>query len=679
MFVVFLAHPYRNDSFGWESDLANVTHMDLADFYHRHYQPGNAVLAVVGDVAADDVRQRVERYFRFIPGAPETPPPHTIEPRQTGERRMELRGDVGRKFFRIAWRAPSVHHPDYPAFLLLQDLLAGGSGVSFLQNDWGTPVRAGSPLDGITEDLTTWFPPTQQEYVFTIGGSAPRGADERAVEDAIGSAIAAFRYVLTHAGDAAEDAMKQAKKRVREALVFDVQTTEDAAHHLAFFTGLDALDVLIGLPLAVEQVSAADVVGVMERYLKTTRRTVGWYVPGEVETAPAQATVAAITAGPGDANMAGLPGTPSNRKKQDASADSRPAGGPAPPPGVAHLSSGIPVVFQRSALSPTASLKVVTSPATFPPDVPATANDPLWGVTSLDFDFLPEDLPAVIARAGAALKSAATPNPTAQPDEADPAALLERYFQELLGLSATSGGTPGNPLLLVLCGDIDPDQALPLLEAEFGSLNASALSFPPAAAAQTKMDVELRLERPVAQEQIGYVVRAPGPGQPDVLAWRLALYIFSHEYEGRLGTEAISRRGLVYYLESDYESDGRNGWITLSMGVDPDKQPALKSLLQGELRRMIEEPPSQQEIDEAKRHLLGRQLSAAQSNPELTDRLARQWLWNGQLISHDELQRLLEGIRRDDVIRLLPAFVSGSIISIRNPVAAQPAAGASGQ
>ena len=49
---------------------------------------------------------------------------------------------------------------------------------------------------------------------------------------------------------------------------------------------------------------------------------------------------------------------------------------------------------------------------------------------------------------------------------------------------------------------------------------------------------------PIAQSQLGYVVAAPGPAEPNYLAWQLLQYIVAHGYEGRLGKEAISRRGL---------------------------------------------------------------------------------------------------------------------------------------
>jgi predicted Zn-dependent peptidase len=181
------------------------------------------------------------------------------------------------------------------------------------------------------------------------------------------------------------------------------------------------------------------------------------------------------------------------------------------------------------------------------------------------------------------------------------------------------------------------------------------------------MDIESTLPRPVAQVQLGYVVRAPVPGEPAAAAWQMALYIFSHGYEGRLGREAIGNRGLIYYIDSDYQTDGRNGWITLSMGVDPDKMPAMQQLFRATLNELMDNPPSQQEVDEARQHLLGRYRSAAQSNPELADRLARDWLWYGQPLTYKDLQHRLDAVQRQDIIDLLPAFISGTTVSILNP------------
>jgi len=169
----------------------------------------------------------------------------------------------------------------------------------------------------------------------------------------------------------------------------------------------------------------------------------------------------------------------------------------------------------------------------------------------------------------------------------------------------------------------------------------------------------------VAQERLGYLVRAPGPRQPDAAAWWMTLYVLSHGYEGRLGKAAISRRGLAYYIDSAYRTDGDTGWITLGIGVDPAKLPAMRELLRAELARLQTEPPTQAEIDEARSHLLGRFVSAAQGNEEIADRLAREWLWYGQLLDFPALEARLGAVTRERVLELLPQFTTGTVVTVR--------------
>jgi predicted Zn-dependent peptidase len=123
----------------------------------------------------------------------------------------------------------------------------------------------------------------------------------------------------------------------------------------------------------------------------------------------------------------------------------------------------------------------------------------------------------------------------------------------------------------------------------------------------------------------------------------------------------------VYYIDSAYQTDGGNDWIVLQTGVDPANMPAMERLLKAQLGRLLTDPPSGQEMEEARTHLLGRFISASQSNQELADDLARQWIWYRKVLSVEERAQQLDGVRDEDVLGLLPEFTRGSIIKVRNP------------
>ncbi len=159
------------------------------------------------------------------------------------------------------------------------------------------------------------------------------------------------------------------------------------------------------------------------------------------------------------------------------------------------------------------------------------------------------------------------------------------------------------------------------------------------------------------------MVDAPAPDSAEALAWRLALYMFAHGYGGRLGDEAISQRGLAYYIDATYRGGRGAGLVTLNIGVDPGKQSALLETLQAELARFVSEPPDNAELAEAKNHLIGRKISAAQSNNEITDALARDWTGPG-LSTIGDYSALVNAVTLDDIHAVLPAFTDGDFVII---------------
>jgi len=669
MYLSFLAHPYRNNTIGWESDVAGIRHDELVAFYQRHYQPGNAVLAVVGDVDREAVLMQTKALFGALEGGVATPLPRTVEPAQNGERRVRLQGAVQRKHFKIAWHAPSVHSPDYAAFLVLQDLLGGGSGASFLQNDWGTPARGDSPLAAAAEDIDSWYPPSEQDYVFTVSGSIAADADEGALEAAVADAVQQV-FAMTQRDDAAaQQALDAAQARVLRALRFDVLTTEDAAHQLAFFGGMHALPVLFGLPAAVQAVRLEDVHRVATAWLGPDQRSIGWLVPG-AQTPPTPATSPApIAAAPVIAATPTTRGSAQAGNSRERASRRQAAGDRLGAPQTRTLDSGTVAIAQRSPLSPTVRLEAVLPGAVVVEGAEVHAHDPAWGSTTAAVDLLPAELPDGLAALAAAVSRARAADADAGPDGAEPLVHLDWHFREILGLRPAAAA--GAPALVVATGDLDADAALALIDSAFGAM-APTQAEPGAGpllnlGPSVRMQVQYRLDRAFAQEALGYVVPAPGAREADAAAWQMAVYLLSHDYEGRLGKEAISRRGLVYYIDAAYGSDGWNGWVALAAGVDPDKLPDMRRLLWSELQRLLDEPPTQAELDEARRHLLGRRLSAAQSNEELAGRHARDWLWYGDLPDYDEVRARLDRVTLDDLHRILPAFASGTVIAVRNP------------
>jgi len=637
IYTSFLAHPYRNNTIGWESDIDSVTHADVLQFYEQHYHPANAVLAVVGDFDADDVKAEIQSLFGAFERRAATPLPHTIEPMQSGARRVTVSGSAPGRLFAMGYRAPSATSADFAAFLVLQEVLSGGSGVSFLQNDWGTDAKAGSLLADVDADISTWFPPSADNYMFVVSGRADDETPAAELESAVEQKIAILRN-----GALDGSRVESAIEAVLDELVFDVQTTEDAAHQLAYFAGMDALDSLLTLPQALRLVSADDLQRVARDYLIPERRTVAWYLPG-----PLSGLVSSTASV-----------SPHYELPAREAADETRASAPVQ----RLLRGGVPVLFMSSDIASSVDLKVVV-PGTQLSSSEFAANAPEPGFLTWSGRSRPAGLRALAERASAALREARHSDASSSQLSADPGTRLRQEFGRLRAPLPPTAGEKVSPVIITVTGDLDVDGAVSILDDVFGDFStAPRVEFPSHDIPAGRRAVELGVA--VAQSQLGYIVAAPAADESDYLAYRCLLHILAHGYEGRLGKEAISKKGLAYYIDAAYLSAGGRGWATLSIGVDTDKMAELESLLASEITKLRDEPPSKQEIDEAKQYLLGRAVSAAQSNDELTTQLARHWLLHEQLPSVGNLRARLELLTRADVLRVIPMFSNGLTVAV---------------
>lgn len=109
--TAFRAHPYSIPTIGWESDILSLTPADTEAFFKAYYGPGNATIAIVGDINPKDVMTLIEETFGRIPVASPQPSIITVEPPQRGERRVEVEFDA-EPSVAIGFHKPALGHPD---------------------------------------------------------------------------------------------------------------------------------------------------------------------------------------------------------------------------------------------------------------------------------------------------------------------------------------------------------------------------------------------------------------------------------------------------------------------------------------------------------------------------------------------------------------------------------------
>jgi zinc protease len=125
--AAFTAHPYRQPTIGWRSDIENLSAEQLRRFYDHYYWPDNATVSVVGSVSEESVLSSVGKYFSRIPGADHSfRRPTTVEPEQIGERRTEVRLPGALGSLLIAFKSPDAVHPDTAVLTVISAILTTG-------------------------------------------------------------------------------------------------------------------------------------------------------------------------------------------------------------------------------------------------------------------------------------------------------------------------------------------------------------------------------------------------------------------------------------------------------------------------------------------------------------------------------------------------------------------------
>ncbi len=118
-------HPYRWVTIGAPADLVASSVDDARAFFRAFYHPGNASIAIAGDVAAAEAIGLVDLYFGDLP-----PGPAVVHPRRTarlaGDARLVLEDRVELPRLSLAWHTPEMFHDDDAAMDIAADVLSNG-------------------------------------------------------------------------------------------------------------------------------------------------------------------------------------------------------------------------------------------------------------------------------------------------------------------------------------------------------------------------------------------------------------------------------------------------------------------------------------------------------------------------------------------------------------------------
>lgn len=126
------SHPYSWPVIGKEiAQIEAITRQDLLDWYTDHYAPGNAVLAITGNITADRARRLTEKWFGGI--EPRTVPRRTVPTvtAPTQPRTAVVTGHVPATSITMAYLMDPYGTDGYLAADAITDVLSAGPASRF--------------------------------------------------------------------------------------------------------------------------------------------------------------------------------------------------------------------------------------------------------------------------------------------------------------------------------------------------------------------------------------------------------------------------------------------------------------------------------------------------------------------------------------------------------------------
>ena len=149
--LVYGAHPYGMPRNGTPQSLMRITRNDLIEFHRNHYLPNNAILAVVGDITAEEAFAGVARVLSDWPRGVLPTADLTEQPPPSNRLVIVDKPGAVQTAVRVGHLALPRAHPDYLALDMAVKILGGEGGNrlgSVLRTDRSLTYSASAEIAG---------------------------------------------------------------------------------------------------------------------------------------------------------------------------------------------------------------------------------------------------------------------------------------------------------------------------------------------------------------------------------------------------------------------------------------------------------------------------------------------------------------------------------------------------
>ena len=291
--TAYTAHPYRNPTIGWKSDMEKYSTTDAIAFHKKYYNPTNAVCVLVGDVRVEEAKRLAKIYFERYPKGKKSPEIVTVEPKQHGPHNsIRFLKGARTPLVRIGFHGARMKTKDFYALDVMTMALSLGRSARITQNIINK---------GLAVEAWAYNPDNRYGGMVILGGS-PNEPDEvtkgnlnkdekrqayvnacQALENTLITEVEKMKHELV-----TDRELKRIKKLNQREFLDRMRNNEELAGTLATMEVQAGWNYLTDYLKRISEVTAEEVRAAARKYIRLENQTSVYVIPGGKPDQPAQ-------------------------------------------------------------------------------------------------------------------------------------------------------------------------------------------------------------------------------------------------------------------------------------------------------------------------------------------------------------------------------------------------------
>jgi zinc protease len=208
-------------------------------------------------------------------------------------------------------------------------------------------------------------------------------------------------------------------------------------------------------------------------------------------------------------------------------------------------------------------------------------------------------------------------------------------------------------MVFTVVGAIDPRNAVDQVASLLGDWRNPEQSASPTLPPVTPLnELMVRQVEIPGKSQADLVMGAAGPPRraPEFIAANLGNSILGQfGLMGRIGEVVREASGLAYYVQSNLSGGLGPGPWDVSAGVDPQYVEKVIDLLRAEIRRFVNEPVSDEELDDSKAYFIGSLPLSLESNYGVAGALINMERYQLGLDYYQKYATLIQSVTKETI------------------------------